>query len=69
MISTFIRSSSDAPKKFPKAKFKPGDALSTPSMICNVLTGEVLLNPLVLMTLKPKLAEVKSTPFMWLNPS
>ena len=59
----------DVRKKFPKAKFNPGDALSTPSIICNVLTGEVLLNPLVLITLKPKLAEVKSTPFIWLKPS
>ncbi len=32
-ISTFIKSNSDAPKKFPKAKFNPGDALSTPSII------------------------------------
>ena len=64
MISTFIKSNSDAPKKFPRAKFNPGEALSTPSIICKVLTGEVLLKPLVLITLKPRLAEVKSTPFI-----
>ena len=33
-ISTFIRSSSRDPKKFPNAKFNPGEALSTPSIIC-----------------------------------
>ena len=31
-------------------------------MICNDLTGEVLLNPLVFITLNPKLAEEISTP-------
>ena len=64
MTSTFIKSNSDAPKKLPRAKFRPGEALSTPSMICNVRTGEVLLNPRVFTTLKPRLAEVKSTPFI-----
>ena len=68
-ISTFIRSSSEDPKKFPNAKFNPGEALSTPSIICKDLTGEVLLKPLVLITLNPKLAEVISTPFIWLRPS
>jgi len=33
------------------------------------LTGEVLLNPLVLIILKPKLADVKSTPFKLPRPS
>ena len=32
-------------------------------MICKDLTGEVLLKPLVLITLKPKLADDMSTPF------
>ena len=52
------------PKKFPNAKFNPGEALSTPSIICKDLTGDVLLNPLVLITLNPKLADVISTPFI-----
>ncbi len=59
-----MRSNSEAPKKFPKAKFKPGEALSTPSIICKVRTGDVLLKPLVFTTLKPRLAEVRSTPFI-----
>ena len=63
IISTFMRSSSDAPRKLPSAKLRPGEALSTPSIICNERTGDVLLNPLVLITLNPRLAEVKSTPF------
>ena len=33
IISTFLRSNSDEPKKFPNEKFNPGDWLSTPSMI------------------------------------
>mgnify|MGYP002150951711 CR=1 FL=1 len=55
--------------KLPNAKLSPGEALSTPSIIWSVRTGEVLLNPRVLTTLNPRLAEVKSTPFIWLNPS
>ena len=33
IISTFLRSNSDEPKKFPNEKFNPGDWLSTPSII------------------------------------
>ena len=56
-------SSSEAPRKLPNEKFRPGAWLSTPSIIWRDLTGEVLLNPLVLITLNPKLAEEISTPF------
>ena len=56
-------SNSEAPKKLPSEKLRPGAWLSTPSMICKDLTGEVLLNPLVLITLNPKLADDMSTPF------
>ena len=56
-------SNSEAPKKLPSEKFSPGAWLSTPSIIWRDLTGEVLLNPLVLITLKPRLADEISTPF------
>ena len=69
MRSTFCTSISDEPKKFPKEKLSPGAWLSTPSINCKDLTGDVLLKPLVLMTLKPILAAVKSTPFNWPKPS
>ena len=62
-------SNSDAPKKFPSEKFIPGAWLSTPSIICKERTGEVLLNPLVLIILKPKLAAEISTPLRAPSPS
>ena len=60
IISTFLRSNSDEPKKFPNEKFNPGDWLSTPSIIWRERTGDVELNPLVFIILNPKLAEVTS---------
>ena len=68
-MSTLLTSKSDAPKKLPKEKFNPGLWLSMPSMSCNERTGEVELNPRVLMILKPKLADVTSTPLRLPNPS
>jgi hypothetical protein len=59
----------DDPRKFPRLKFSPGDWLSTPSITCNDLTGDVLLNPRVLITLNPILAEVRSTPLRFPRPS
>ncbi len=68
-MSTLLTSKSEAPKKLPKEKFKPGLWLSMPSMSCSERTGEVELNPRVLMILKPKLAEVTSTPLRLPSPS
>ena len=68
-ISTDFTSRSGAPRKLPSEKFNPGLWLSTPSMSCKERTGEVLLKPRVLMILKPRDAEVTSTPFKFPSPS
>jgi hypothetical protein len=68
-MSTDLTSSSGAPRKLPSEKFSPGLWLSTPSMSCSERTGEVELNPRVLMILNPRLADVTSTPFSAPRPS
>ena len=69
IISTDFTSRSGAPRKFPNEKLSPGLWLSTPSISCNERTGEVELKPRVLIILKPREAEVISTPFRFPSPS
>src|SRR5690606_19150471 len=46
----------------PKGKFNPGAWLSIPSTICVKLVLPLVLNPLVVTEVKPKLETVTSTP-------